>query len=286
MSDAALRSGQPDAGWYDSGGPGPVLLLLHGLGGTWHIWKPLLRLLEARHRVIAPTLPGHHGGPAYAGGGDATVAGIADQLIAVLRARDIQRAHVAGNSLGGWLSLELARRGFALSVVALSPAGGWTTAADYRAVARPFRIIHALMPLILLLCGLFLRFPGFRRFLGRKTMEHAERVPESDFRESLRAMARTRILPGLLRSMGREGPIVPMQAAVPIRIAWCERDQVIPFARYGRPMLERVSGAEAAVVSGAGHVPMYDEPQRVAERILEVSGAVCEAQSSRSGLAA
>ena len=286
MSDAALPTGQPDSGWYDSGGSGPVLLLLHGMGGTWHIWKPVLAFLQARYRVVAPTLPGHHDGPAYAGADDATVAGIADQLIAALHVRGIEQAHVAGNSLGGWLSLELARRGFALSVVALSPAGGWTTAADYRAVARPFRIIHALMPLILLLCGWFLRFAGFRRYLGRKTMEHADRVPQADFRDSLRAMADTRILPGLLRSMGRDGPIAPMQAAVPIRIAWCERDAVIPFARYGRPMLERVRGAEAGVVSGAGHVPMYDEPQQVAAHILQVSSVASEPSAPGPGLAA
>ena len=285
MSDAAMRAEQPDPAWYDSGGPGPALLLLHGLGGTWHIWKPVLKLLETRYRVIATTLPGHDGGPAYAGEGDATVAGIAEQLIESLHARGIRQAHVAGNSLGGWLSLELARRGFALSVVALSPAGGWTTAADYRAVARPFRIIYALMPLILLLCGLFLGFAGFRRLLGRKTMEHAERMPQQDFRDSLRAMANTRILPGLLRAMGTHGPIAPMNAPVPIRIAWSECDAVIPFERYGKPMLERIAGASGSVVRGVGHVPMYDDPQQVAEQILQIA-APSQAPAAAAGMAA
>ena len=125
---------------YDSGGDKPVLLLLHGIGGTWSIWTPVIALLESRFRIVAPTLPGHHGGPAYAGQGPATVAGIAEQLLAMLHARGIHAAHVAGNSLGGWLSMELARRGFARSVVALSPAGGWRTLADYQAIAREFRI--------------------------------------------------------------------------------------------------------------------------------------------------
>ena len=286
MSDAAVRAEQPDVALYDSGGPGPVLVLLHGLCGTWHIWKPVLKLLETRHRVIAPTLPGHHGGPSYSGEGDATVAGIADQLISLLQARGIRQAHVAGNSLGGWLSLELARRGFALSVVALSPAGGWATAADYRAVARPFRIIYALMPLILLLCGLFLGFAGLRRFLGRQTMEHADRVPATDFRDSLKAVSNTRILPGLLRAMELHGPIAPMNAPVPIRIAWSERDAVIPFERYGRPMLARISGAGSTTLSGAGHVPMYDNPQQVAEQILQISSAPQAQTSPGAGMAA
>lgn len=286
MSDAAMRAEPPEAAIYDSRGPGSTLLLLHGIGGTWHIWKPVLQLLEARHRVIAVTLPGHCGGPEYQGKDDATVAGIAEQLIALLRAMGISQAHVAGNSLGGWLALELARRGFALTVVALSPAGGWTTAVDYRAVARPFRFVYALMPLILLLCGWFLRFAGFRGFLGKKTMEHAERVPEPDFRDSLRALAKTQVFPGLLRTMGRDGPIAPMCASVPIRIAWGERDRVIPFARYGRPILERIAGAQGSVVQGAGHVPMYDNPQQVAEQILQLSDAPEGTPAPLTGLAA
>ncbi|MDB5974196.1 MAG: alpha/beta hydrolase [Nevskia sp.] len=286
MSDSAMRAEPADAACYDSGGSAPVLLLLHGLCGTWHIWKPVLKLLESRHRVIALTLPGHQGGPDYAAEGDATVAGIAEQLIALLQARGIRQAHVAGNSLGGWLSLELARRGFALSVVALSPAGGWTTAADYRAVARPFRIIYALMPLILFLLGPFLGFAGLRRFLGRSTMEHADRVPTSEFRDSLRALANTRLLPGLLRAMGLHGPIAPMEAKVPIRIAWSERDAVIPFDRYGQPMLARISGAGSTMVSGAGHVPMYDNPQQVAEQILQISCAPQFESPAGAGMAA
>lgn len=272
MSDPAFSSTADRGGAHDSGGERSVLLLLHGVGGTWHIWKPVLARLEAQHRVIAPTLPGHEGGPAMAASGDATVAGLADQLIGMMSARGITRAHVAGNSLGGWLALELARRGFARSVVALSPAGGWCTPADYQKVARRFRIFYALMPLIRFLTGWLLRFASVRRALAKETMEHGERVPAADFRDMLRAMANTRILPGLLRSMGRQGPIAAMAAGdVPIRIAWCERDCVIPFATYGQPVLDRVQGAQGARIERAGHVPMYDEPEQVAAQILEVT---------------
>ena len=78
----------------------------------------------------------------------------------------------------------------------------------------------------------------------------------------------------LLRSLGRDGPIEPLTAGeIPIRIAWGECDQVIPFERYGVPVLERVDSAEATVVPGVGHVPMYDDPERVAVQILEVTAA-------------
>lgn len=273
---AAASSAPPaltTAAIHDSGGAKPPLLLLHGIGGTWHIWKPVLALLEARHRVIAVTLPGHYGGVRYAGSGPATVAGLADQLITMLRARGIDSAHVAGNSLGGWLSIELARRGFARSVVALSPAGGWTTMADYRAVARLLRTIFLLLPVLLLLTGWLLRFAALRRLLGRKSMVHGDRVPAQDFRYSFEAMARAEVLPQLLDTMGRDGPVAPFKPAVPVTIAWSELDQVIPFDRYGQPYLRSVDGARDVIVTGVGHVPMYDDPEQVATRILEQTAA-------------
>jgi pimeloyl-ACP methyl ester carboxylesterase len=267
---------------YDQGS-GTPLLLLHGIGGTWHIWKPVLRLLEARHRVIALTLPGHCDGPDCVTSGDATVGGLADQLIEMMRARGITSAHVAGNSLGGWLSLELARRGFARSVTALSPAGGWFDVAHYRQIARRFRIFYALMPLILFLTSPFLGFAGFRRVLGRETMEHADRVPATEFRNSLRAMVKNRIFLALLRTMGRDGPLRALDAGhVPIRIAWCEHDRVIPFEKYGLPIVAALPAAETAVIAGVGHVPMYDDPEAVAAQILDVTSRVDAAEPRRA----
>lgn len=255
------------------GGSGSVLLLLHGLGGSWHIWKPVLALLEQRHRVLALTLPGHFGGPPLPTDVEPTVEAIADVLVADLHRRGIQRAHVAGNSLGGWLSLELARRGVAQSVTALSPAGGWRTAKDYQDISRSFRIVFALLPILIFVFTLFLRFAGLRRALNRQAMEHGERVPEDECRGALKAMRATRMLPRLLTSMGRDGPIKPMRVdpKIPVRIAWCERDQVIPLERYGRPLIEAVQGAEVVLVKDAGHVPMYDEPEQVAALILETT---------------
>jgi len=252
------------------GGAGSTLVLLHGLGGTWHIWKPVLNLLTPFHRVIALTLPGHPGGPALPFGVEPSVDLLADMLLAELRLRGIERAHVAGNSLGGWLALELARRGFAQSVTALSPAGGWQTDKDYAAVSRSFRIVFALLPLLIFLTVLFLRFAGVRRALNKQAMEHGERVPPADFHQSMNSMRNTRMLPALLTRMGIEGGIKPMRpAGIPVHIAWGEHDKVIPFETYGRPMLGKIEGSIGCTVSGVGHVPMYDDPEQVAAVIRQ-----------------
>src|SRR5688572_7057837 len=49
------------------GGEGPPLVLVHGFTGSWRIWDLVLPALERRHEVLAPTLPGHAGGPPVAG---------------------------------------------------------------------------------------------------------------------------------------------------------------------------------------------------------------------------
>ena len=106
-------------------------------------------------------------------------------------------------------------------------------------------------------------------------MEHAERVPHAEFRAFLRAISHAIILPGLLRTMGRDGPVAVLQPDnIPIRIAWCGCDRVIPFRRCGEPFVERIQGAEVIMLPDVGHVPIYDDPEQVAAHILSVTTAV------------
>ena len=107
-------------------GSGEPVLLVHGFTGAWHHWRPLLGALSARYEVIAPTLAGHDGGPPFPEGLPMSFAGAADSLELHLDELGVGTAHVVGNSLGGALALELAKRGRARSVVALAPAGGWS----------------------------------------------------------------------------------------------------------------------------------------------------------------
>ena len=273
MSAPASEDAPPAASHV--GGAGSDLVLLHGLGNTWEVWKPVIPALEAQHRVIALTLPGHHGGPDYAASGDATVAGLADQVIATLRAQGVAQAHVAGNSLGGWLAIELARRGFARSVTAFSPAGGWQSDEDYRSIAIRFRIAFALIGIVLFVVRLFSGSTWLRKVLMKQSMEHGERLSAAEFLAGLKAMARTRVFVPLLRTMGRDGPVAPLDpGSVPVRIAWSGCDVVIPYARYGALFGERIRGAEETTLEGVGHVPMLDDPARVVASILEVTTPV------------
>ena len=80
-------------------------------------------MLERRHDVLAPTLPGHAGGPPLTG--ELSDALLADAVERAMDEAGFATAHIAGNSLGGFVALQLAARGRAESVVALAPTGGW-----------------------------------------------------------------------------------------------------------------------------------------------------------------
>lgn len=107
--------------WKRGGSKRESLLLLHGIGSTSDDFAAVRPMLEESFDVLAPDLAGHGESPKLAA--IPTVAALADALEADLDELGVGRVHVLGNSLGGRLALELAVRGRALSVVAISPSG-------------------------------------------------------------------------------------------------------------------------------------------------------------------
>jgi pimeloyl-ACP methyl ester carboxylesterase len=88
------------------GGEGPPLVCLHGFTDTWRTWELVLPALEREHDVLAPTLAGHAGGPPLPPGLPAGA--FADAVDRAMDAAGMETAHVAGNSLGGYVALQLA----------------------------------------------------------------------------------------------------------------------------------------------------------------------------------
>ena len=141
-------------------GSGAPMVLIHGFSASWGIWKPVLPALERHHDVLAPTLLGHSGGPEYIAGSHAISDAMADALERDMDSAGFERAHLVGNSLGGWLALELAARGRALSTTAFSPAGGWNHGGrETKRLGRIFRQNY---------WGLKLLGPFGARLMGRR----------------------------------------------------------------------------------------------------------------------
>src|SRR3712207_5108903 len=110
---------------HDRGGSGEPLLLVHGIGSQWQMWAPVLPLLRAEREVVAVDLPGFGASEPLEPGREPSPENLAAAVAAFLDELGWERAHVAGNSLGGWIALELAKRGRTRSACALSPAGWW-----------------------------------------------------------------------------------------------------------------------------------------------------------------
>jgi len=256
-------------------GTGTPLLLVHGVSAIWRAWSPTLPFLEPHHDVIVPTLAGHGGGPPLdtqiAPSVQALVDGIEDELDKL----GLQKVHVAGNSLGGWIGIELARRGRARSLVLFSPAGAWRSQRSIEARAAAIRLSvtgsgrYASRADAIAANGLL------RWFLLAGQVAYPSRVPAHELAAFIRAGALAPAVTPLLRDLPlRQVEPLPVARDYPVRLVWGDRDRVIPFAGFGSAMLERLPGAELIRLRGVGHVPMSDDPARVAELILEVTAAV------------
>ncbi|HEY1450869.1 MAG TPA: alpha/beta fold hydrolase, partial [Solirubrobacteraceae bacterium] len=91
-------------------GSGPPLVLLHGIGLSWQIWRPMIALLRDRFDVIACDSPGFGDSPPLPAGVKPTIPAYADAFAAFFVELGVERPHVSGNSMGGAIGLELARR--------------------------------------------------------------------------------------------------------------------------------------------------------------------------------
>jgi pimeloyl-ACP methyl ester carboxylesterase len=100
---AATVAGRP-AAWLEAGA-GRAVVLVHGAGGGAEVWRPQLDGLADVARLVAVDLPGHG---ATGGRGCLSIDAYAEWVVGVLDAAGVERALVAGHSMGGAVALTLA----------------------------------------------------------------------------------------------------------------------------------------------------------------------------------
>jgi pimeloyl-ACP methyl ester carboxylesterase len=256
-------------------GTGTPLLLLHGVGSIWRAWSPVLPYLEPHHDVIVPTLAGHGGGPPLGPDIAPSVDALADDIEKALDLLSLDKVHIAGNSLGGWLGIELARRGRALSLVLFSPAGAWRSQRSIELRASAIRLLVGSLGRYASRADAIAGNAMLRRMLLAPQVAYPNRVPPEELAAYIRAGGLAPVVVPLLRQIPLRG-VQPLPAArdYPVRLVWADRDRVLPFDGFGSEMLARIPGAELVRLAGVGHVPMSDNPARVAELILEVTSGV------------
>ena len=249
------------------------LLLIHGFTDTAGTWRGLIPLLEPQHTVLAPTLTGHYGGPPLPQGmGDPMVA-MADGLERVLDDAGFEKAHIVGNSLGGFLAFEMASRGRALSVVGLSPAMGWETDQPPARTRRQFEMAHRAAPLIPKVAEKLARRPKLRKIALRDVVAHGDRLTPDAAYGLMIGSANCEIFDAYLAHVeaGDYRGKWPDDLGVPVRIAWGARDRTLPHKTCTGWYRQVMPAAEWVDLADCGHLPHHDDPELVARTILEVT---------------
>lgn len=262
---------------FHRGGDGEPLVLLHGITMSWHFWRPVLGELQRHHEVFAPTLLGHAGGESWQAGDTVSVPRIADAVCAQLDEQGIDTAHVAGHSLGGWVTLELVRRGRARTAVALSPAGTWRRPIDLRRVVLLFQSLMYLtrrpwMPPPAEAAAQLARHPAMQRAAMHQTMEHGDRVPVEELTGFFADVEGCAMIDDFLGGARADDALPPFDAlSCPVRVGWSAHDRILPWSRFGAPLRDKLPGAEFVSLPGCGHVPVWDDPELVLRTILQVT---------------
>jgi pimeloyl-ACP methyl ester carboxylesterase len=254
-------------------GSGEPLLLLHGFTGTWHHWRPVLGELVARYEVIAPTLAGHDGGPPFDMSGPLTFVSSADHLERHLDEIGVDTAHVVGNSLGGGLALELAKRGRARSVVALAPAGGWAEGdGEAQRVARFFARLLRITRIVAKRIHTIMKRPGSRRLAMRDAMRHGELVSPADAVDLALTSLRCSVSAKAIEAVSADKGIALRdldRIACPVLLASPEFDRILPAERHAPRYRREIPGVESRMLPGCGHLPMWDDTRLIVNTISE-----------------
>jgi pimeloyl-ACP methyl ester carboxylesterase len=254
---------------YTRVGAGEPLLLLHGIGHHRQAWDPVIDILATERDVIAVDLPGFGESPALPDGLAYDLSTVVPALASLCEALEIERPHVAGNSLGGLLALELGRENLVRSVTALAPAGFWTEAERRYAFSTLLAMRQGARLLPVPLIERLSRTAAGRAALTSTIYARpGRRSAEAVVAETLALRNATGFAPTL--TAGRQVLFKDDIPEVPVTVAWGTRDRLL-LHRQGVRAKRVIPGARLVRLPGCGHVPMNDDPALVARIVLDTS---------------
>jgi len=245
---------------YERLGSGPPLVLIHGLGATREIWRPQLSRLAEERDVIAVDMPGFGRSPELTESPTPWALGAA--IARMCAEIGIERPHVAGNSLGGWVALEMAKAGETSSLCLISPAGLWRKPLGARNLdSRKWgkRLRPAIMGLA--------RIGPVREAMLRTSIGRPDLVPAAAGRAMIAAWIDA---PGYAAANAEMRTHVAEdldRITVPTTIVWGELDRLVGAPRPER----RPPGARFVQLPGLGHTPNWDDPALISQLLLEAS---------------
>jgi pimeloyl-ACP methyl ester carboxylesterase len=263
---------------FTSSGTGAPLVLLHGLGASRRSWDPVLPALAARFDVIAVDLPGFGDSASLPGPGEVPPAVLAQSVADLLDTLGVRAPHVVGNSLGGWVALELASRRPVASLTLLSPAGLWrqnTPLYDRISLRASRWLARHTGPLLSRLVASRL---GRAIVLGQ-THGHPMRLSPEYARAAVTELGRCPGFEAALAGTAKRhfvasapagtGPTGTGPITAPVTVAFGSRDLLLRPGSRRLGQLPPHTRSEA--LPGCGHLPMADDPAAVAALIIRTA---------------
>jgi pimeloyl-ACP methyl ester carboxylesterase len=223
------------------------------------VWELVLPALERERDVLALTLAGHAGGPAPPP--DLTNDTLADAAESALEQAGFELAQIAGNSLGGYVALQLAARGRATGVVAFAPAGGWDARPDVFA-------LQAEMHDALKRAAPHVDARLDRRAATRYTAVNFEHIPGALLAHQTRGAAACDAQRMLAYAEHARWEIDAERIACPTRIVWGTADRLLPWPEAAARYRRLLPHADWIELDGVGHCPQLDVPLETAQLIL------------------
>jgi pimeloyl-ACP methyl ester carboxylesterase len=246
-------------------GRGEPLVLLHGVGDHWQTWSPVIPRLAERFEVFAVDSPGFGRSAPLPVGVEPTIDSYVAAFASWFEQQGIDAPFVAGNSMGGGIALELARRGHARGVCAISPVGFWNTRElhfSQRSLALIAQIPVAVRPAVLALAGT----AAGRTALMAQVFARPWRIPAEAARSTLLDAWAAPAFSAALAAFEHYRFVAAEElASLPVTVAWGSRDHLLLFARQAPRARALMPWARHVTLPGLGHVPFFDDPGMVAE---------------------
>ncbi|QNK80409.1 alpha/beta fold hydrolase [Nakamurella sp. PAMC28650] len=249
-------------------GSGNPLLLVHGLGGGWRSWAPILDELAEHREVIAVDLPGFGETPPLAG--EVSIATLTDSVADFIAEQGLDGVSTVGQSMGGRIVLELARRGVGGDTVALDPGGFWSDREllIFGATLRPsialVRLLRRGLPMLL---GSAIGRTVLLAQLSARPWALSLKTVLPDVRGLAESPATGAALDALTKGPKQQGA----PAGTPpgrVTIGWGRRDRVT-VPRQAARATALFPDAVLHWFDRCGHFPQWDAPHKAARLILD-----------------
>lgn len=244
-------------------GTGRPVVLLHGVTSSCHAWQDVIPFLSKDYKVYAFTALGHNG--AKAPQGRIELSDVIDDMTRTFDKHHLSQPYIVGNSMGAWIAIELAKRGRASGVCAISPAGIWHVAKSEQTLAlKQIKYLSRLATVSLPFISFLSQFKTVRKFALKKVAEHGDNLSPAQFKQAVVDMCRCTVKKDILNT---QQSLSAGKLDCPITLVWPDKDKLFPIDSTAILAQQMFPNAAFIKLANLGHVPMIDDPKQIANVI-------------------